>query len=264
MKCAAWILGAVLIFVPACKGKKAPQFEFETIVFEKSYRDCKPESKDCTRLKLIYPKVVMGGNDGLRRKFNEVIMKWVETPFFEKESLGPEALAQKMFSKYAGFQKEFPTNPIPWELQRTVSAEQVSPGILNLDSTQYSFMGGAHPNTFRILQSFNATTAEAYSLADLFKPGYEADLTKIGEKIFRKQMNVPPGENLGEAGFFFEKDVFKLNENFQMAPGGLKFFYNPYEVAPYVVGPIELIIPWAELKGLLKEYSPAAYFLNEK
>jgi hypothetical protein len=263
MRCVVWILGAVLIWVPACKSKKAPQFEFETITFEKGYQDCSPRSQNCTRIKLSYPKMVVGGDDGLRRKINGALMKLVEAPIFEKTPLGPEALAKKMFSEYASFQKEFPNLKIPWELERTVSAEQVAPAILNVGSAQFSFLGGAHPNTFRILQSLHADTAEPYSLADLFKPGFETELTKIGEKIFRKQMEIAPGENLGEAGFFFDKDVFKLNDNFQMSPEGLKFFYNPYEVAPYVMGPIELVIPWADLRGLLQEKSPARYFLNQ-
>lgn len=263
MRVAVWILGAVLIWVPACKSKTAPQFKFETITFEKGYQDCSAQSQDCTRIKLSYPKAVAGGDDGLRRKINAAIMKLVEAPFFEQTPLGPEALAKKMFSEYAKFQKEFPNIPIPWELDRTVSAEQVSPAILNVDSAQYSFMGGAHPNTLRVLQSLNLDTSAAYSLADIFKPGYEKDLTKIGEKIFREQMEVAPGENLGDAGFFFDKDVFKLNDNFQMAPEGLRFLYNPYEVAPYVMGPIELVIPWADLKDLLQEKSPARYFLKK-
>jgi hypothetical protein len=36
-------------------------------------------------------------------------------------------------------------------------------------------------------------------------------------------------------------------------PEGVHFFYNPYEIAAYARGPIELTIPYEELKGIIRK-----------
>jgi len=58
-----------------------------------------------------------------------------------------------------------------------------------------------------------------------------------------------------EAGFYFENDVFKLTANFAITKEGLKFLYNPYEIAPYALGQQEIIIPYAALGELIKPNS---------
>ena len=40
---------------------------------------------------------------------------------------------------------------------------------------------------------------------------------------------------------------------------GMHFYFSPYEIAPYVVGEVDIEIPYAELRGILKEeYFPEA------
>ena len=58
--------------------------------------------------------------------------------------------------------------------------------------------------------------------------------------------------NYSEAGFYFENDVFTMTPNFAITKSGLKFLYNPYEVAPYALGQQEIIIPYRDLEALIK------------
>jgi hypothetical protein len=102
----------------------------------------------------------------------------------------------------------------------------------------------------------NPKTGTAYSLSDFLVPDSEKKITQIGEEIFRKQQNLGPKENLGEAGYFFKDDKFYLNNNFLVDPEGLTFLYNAYEIAPYVMGPIELKIPHSSIQKLIKEDGP--------
>ena len=43
-----------------------------------------------------------------------------------------------------------------------------------------------------------------------------------------------------------------MTDNFALTKDGLKFVYNPYEIAPYAMGQQEIVIPYSELKSLLK------------
>jgi hypothetical protein len=42
-----------------------------------------------------------------------------------------------------------------------------------------------------------------------------------------------------------------LNDNFAVAKRGIIFYFNSYEIAPYAMGPTELLIPYAKLSGII-------------
>jgi len=63
-----------------------------------------------------------------------------------------------------------------------------------------------------------------------------------------------------EAGFYFDNDVFTLTDNFAITKKGLKFVYNPYEVAPYALGQQEIMIPYALIKELIRKDGLLANF----
>ncbi len=62
---------------------------------------------------------------------------------------------------------------------------------------------------------------------------------------------VAEGAALKDSGFTFENDLFTLPENFALRDEGLAFYYNPYDVAPYAMGPTEIVLSWEEIKDLL-------------
>ena len=42
-----------------------------------------------------------------------------------------------------------------------------------------------------------------------------------------------------------------IPETFFLTPEGLGFFWNPYEIGPYVMGVIEVVIPYEKLGDAL-------------
>jgi hypothetical protein len=50
----------------------------------------------------------------------------------------------------------------------------------------------------------------------------------------------------------FEENLFSLPENIGLTAEGIKLHYNQYEVASYADGPIELTLPFPEVKQFLK------------
>jgi hypothetical protein len=56
--------------------------------------------------------------------------------------------------------------------------------------------------------------------------------------------------HLQEGGFF--ENTITIPENFFIVPGGLGFHWDPYEIAPYAMGPIEITIPFEKLQNVLK------------
>jgi len=51
---------------------------------------------------------------------------------------------------------------------------------------------------------------------------------------------------------------FQPAQNIALTDQGLLVKYNPYEVAPYSFGQPELLLPYSELRGILRpDYLPA-------
>jgi hypothetical protein len=128
--------------------------------------------------------------------------------------------------------------------------------VFCLSFSDYSYTGGAHPNSNLTYLNFEVSTGKTLALSDLMKPGFEKQLTAIAEKDFRKRKGLAPQASLAEAGYDFDDDQFKLNDNFAVTKDGLVFYYNPYEIAAYAGGPTELVIKWSEIKGLIKKDGP--------
>ena len=114
----------------------------------------------------------------------------------------------------------------------------------------FSYTGGAHPNYYVSKKIFDKETGQLLQLLDIVKD--TSSLKKLVEIDFRKQVEISPTESLSAAGFWFEKDQFKLPLNVGMTNDGLGFYYNPYEVAPYAQGTIEIILPFEKVEKFLK------------
>ena len=87
-------------------------------------------------------------------------------------------------------------------------------------------------------------------LADLFVPGYEHQLSAILQKALCAYAGVDNLNELKEQGYLYSMDMFP-SENFIRGKDVMTFIYNPYEIAPYEKGCIELKVSYTEIDGLL-------------
>ncbi len=128
-----------------------------------------------------------------------------------------------------------------------------SGGRISLVYTQYQYTGGAHGLQSVFCLVVDVEKGKVVRLTDLFKPGYEKQLRQELEKEFRRQYDIPQGAPLnGEKGLLFDAHL-PITPNFYLTKDGIGFIYNPYEVAPYVVGEINLFLPFHSLNGLLQK-----------
>jgi hypothetical protein len=76
-----------------------------------------------------------------------------------------------------------------------------------------------------------------------------ARLQPIVEAAFRKQQGLKPSDSLNT--ILFENHL-ATTDNYYFTNKGLGFYYFPYEVAAYAVGPIQVFVTFAELKPYLR------------
>lgn len=108
------------------------------------------------------------------------------------------------------------------------------------------YTGGAHGMNALICNVFDLTTGETVSEADLFAEGYQEGVSALLKTALDAFLEAQEeGEDL----------VFGApapNGNFSVSEEGVTWTYNPYEIAPYALGAIELTVSWSDLKPYLK------------
>lgn len=137
-----------------------------------------------------------------------------------------------------------------WELKTEADTLYASPELLTVKLETYAYTGGAHPNSNVALYVFDRETGRTLSLTDLVSDS--AALLNVVERTFRKQQDLSSQANLEEQGYFLQDGRFFLPANIGMNRTGMVFYYNPYEIAAYALGPIEVTVPYDQLSGILR------------
>ncbi|WP_299413196.1 DUF3298 and DUF4163 domain-containing protein [Acaryochloris sp. IP29b_bin.148] len=207
----------------------------------------------CTQIKVSYPVFSQGSQpSGAIDAINASVQRFLLQSASEDQPPATiEAAMGRFFQNYQSAIRQFPQQGV-WADEKQVQVIHNRPNLLSLQYAHYWYTGGAHPNSSRTYWNFNPQTGKTIQLSDLLVKGYAPQLNAIAEKHFRRVKELTANESLTAAGFWFDHGKFQLNRNFALTPKGLLFFFNTYEIGPYVMGPTELLIPYPELKGLVK------------
>lgn len=154
-------------------------------------------------------------------------------------------------ASYYEYRKSYPDAQGCWEIEIDGDTIFTNRKLVSYGLAQYSYLGGAHPNTFTTFYLFDAQTGQETNPLTFITDSTQF-LTLV-EKTFRKVENLTPKSNLENEGYFLENGKFFLPANYTFCDKGILLHYNAYEIAPYVKGPISFTIPYSELKGLIKE-----------
>lgn len=137
-----------------------------------------------------------------------------------------------------------------YNLESTAAVVRQDSSLITIQIDRYVFAGGAHGSTYTGFINWDTKANRKISLNDLFAPAYEAKLTAIAEKIFRKDEKLSDTSSL--RNYFFKDQKFSLNDNFLITPVGIQFLYNEYEIKSYAEGQTTLLIPYTQIKSLLR------------
>ncbi len=255
---------SLLLILIACGNKeKFPSVEFKYQTTNFNYGNCDSVNFECVNIKIksieLFGSIKSNLKDSLSRKVNNFILA---PTIGEVGYASLEELRDSLIDSYKRTRIDIPDMKVGFELERSINVETDTLGIFAMKFYEFTFFGGAHPNYFTTYRNVDLTNGKEIKLNDLLKEGFENELNKIGENIFRNQKQLKPDENLEEAGFWFNDGKFKLNDNFIITKAGLKFFFNSYEIGPYAIGTTELLIPYSRIKNILKEKSILRNFIE--
>jgi len=135
-----------------------------------------------------------------------------------------------------------------YESMQEVSVRYNERGYVILESLSYDYSGGAHGNYGSALYCLDAASKRRLALQDVIAAD-SSQLRTLLEKNFRAQIRLAASRPLTE--YLFENRLMP-NDNFYFTNKGIGFLYNPYEIAAYALGQINVFIPYTELKQYIR------------
>ncbi|MEN8800234.1 MAG: DUF3298 domain-containing protein [Flavobacteriaceae bacterium] len=218
----------------------------EKLVFE----DRIYQGENCSECPEIIVKVPLALD---KRKISETVnyalKEEVVSLLTFDEDQQPEDIPEAVASFRKGFemlQLEFPDETVPWEANIEALVTFENKELLSIGLNSYIFTGGAHGYGATRFLNFKKKSGQEVDNSELFKN--HKKFVEFAETQFRIQQNIPPDQPINSTGFMFERNEFYLPENIGFAENGLKLLYNPYEVASYADGTIELLLPYKDIE----------------
>lgn len=233
-----------LVFLLLLGCQSEANLTFEPYAFENETCD------DCPEVSIEIPKAL--GRAKISKTINTALEEELISLLSYDDTLEVTSIDDAVISFKNGYlelQQQYDDEPTDWEakIKGTISYEDVNFITIVLDA--YLFTGGAHGYTSKRFLNFDKKKGIELENAELFKDA--EDFRTFAEEMFRKKENIPKDKSINHTGFMFEQDSFYLPENIGFTKDGLKLLYNPYEVASYSDGAIEMVLPHSEIKKYL-------------
>ncbi len=208
-----------------------------------------------------YYLIIKGNNDLLIKSVNDTLETYLKIALLgvvsmeegqinQYKSLSVDSICGLIADTHKSQVADFPdaaTNQ--WFVETYADTLFHNPVLLSVQFTESTYLGGAHPNTFTHFLNFDKKTGKTLGYEDIIKD--KKAFLDIAEGAFRKNQELSVNQNLEEAGYFFEKEIFVLPYNFTFNQNGIYLFFNPYEAGSYALGAIAFTIPYEEVKDVL-------------
>lgn len=255
MKLNLLYLAAFWLIVFACArptdGKKtAISFEMENFRLE-SVAGCTSDTMDCAYFEVNYPRFT-GLDTAVMRRLSKQMDAFVSMGNPEADGQSMREIGEGFINDYQDFRNEIPDISGGWSYTADITVEVLTDTLLSLTVKEEYFTGGAHGGYGTYFINIDPRTGADFTLSNLLRTGYEPALSSLGEKSFRAVRELPDTASFMENYFEFPDDKFVLNRNYGFTKGGIVFYYNSYEIAPYASGPTEVLIAYDDLRDWLK------------
>ena len=114
------------------------------------------------------------------------------------------------------------------------------------------FTGGAHGIYMSTFLNMDLRTLSPIRLDDIFVGEYQEALTDLLWNQLMADNKATTRQEVEEMGYTSTGDL-EPTENFYLSEKGITFYYNIYEIAPYVMGPVEITLPYEIMSHLLSD-----------
>ncbi|HWR38293.1 MAG TPA: DUF3298 and DUF4163 domain-containing protein [Patescibacteria group bacterium] len=168
-----------------------------------------------------------------------------------------EKISQDMKQEETAFQRAWEqmqqTPQIPDSIKKsahfwgTYAVKLNKDGLLSLTVSQYYIAGGAHGSTMTRSYTMEVVTGKLLALQDIFRP----------DAAYRERLNEWIREDIRRKGkTMYRFEGIREQQSFYLTEEGLVLFYQPYEIASWADGYIRFVIPYDQIRDLLRQDLP--------
>ncbi|MCF3109890.1 DUF3298 and DUF4163 domain-containing protein [Niabella sp. CC-SYL272] len=145
-------------------------------------------------------------------------------------------------------EEEAPFSMMHYDQQISSNLIYNNHGYAVLSVGNYAYTGGAHGMYGQTMLCLDMQQQKALALSDVLKVD-SATLQPILERQLRARYKIAPDKPLTDILF---DERLALTDNFYFTTKGIGFIYQPYEVAAYAVGVVDVWVPYADLRPYLQ------------
>lgn len=124
--------------------------------------------------------------------------------------------------------------------------------VYRIDFNEYT--GGAHGMYTSTFLNFDIKNMHQLVLDDIFIGDYQETLSDLLWNQLMADQKVKTRTELEDMGYGSTGDLIPT-ENFYLSKKGITFYYNVYEFTPYVMGAVEITLPYAAMEHILGDDS---------
>jgi len=247
---------AMVLAASGCGGRRQPVIPRAASVQRHTYRDA-IEGRDTTLVRLSYPEFVGARTPEALDSLRATVRRLLVAPIEDRgvPAASPATFMDGFISRWNAHRKATRSRAF-WRLDRNVEVLAETLGVVSLARTDFFDFGGAHPMMTVRLVNVDADDGRTLRFADLFEDATRDSLSAALEPTLRADYGVAADSSLTAAGFAFADDRFHVNDNVAVTTDGMRWHFDPYEIAPYATGPIDLIAPFDQVRPFARADGP--------
>jgi hypothetical protein len=215
----------------------------ETVSLEQSVYLYPDRAESSPRLGISLSLLNISGFTVLQKNFQDIFYKGLSPDDYIKE------FTKTISTEYQAQKVDEPRESLNWSYREIIALCAETPGALVVSLDREYYTGGAHGITERNYFVFDLSNGNRLLLTDILEADAMPSLQKLAEGELRKALDIPPRLPLTEKDFF--NDSLDILYDFYMSSKGIGVQWDPYEIAPYAMGAMEILVPTQLVEGLL-------------
>lgn len=239
------------IWAGACQENSTKSTPVTVTMTEAKAKKCVTDTI-CAEIELAYPVLSGGANPKAIQSINDTVMAFVYMVIGGDPQMPlPQAFDSAMANLYLMLQDQLEMSPdFPAGFANELTSKNLFQNgrVISFEMSNYSFTGGAHGNYGSALFSFTMNDGKLVPLTDIVQD--TAALRPMLEKAFVAAKSTDGETYTLEDLVFPESIPLPLPLQWCVVKEGIRFIYNPYEVAPYAVGQTDIVLTWEQLGAL--------------
>ncbi len=195
--------------------------------------ECADDGTIVFTYRAAYPELMT--DDSVCRAFNE---------FFrgDAEEACMRAAAECVGSAKEAYEQSLITGNefVPYMAEHSFDITYNKDDIISVVCSDCNFSGGFHPSYVMYSMTYSLKTGKLINCTDILSI-QEAELHKKVYNLFKTQIEKNPDIYYEDALACLDESLSELK--WYLAEDGVHFFLNPYEIAPYASGVVEVVVP---------------------